>query len=224
MRNLVLAIFFICVTACTPSPDIQSQSVIVLTSDGNGSGTLVTKSSSKGYTTFVITAAHLFSEPTGISVGQSKNNLTTIFPAKLVLVLPKEDIAVLVVNNNYFKSFPKFGDTPQVGDEVYHVGSMLGWFGHNSVTRGIVSYINRNDPNETDQVSCPIFSGSSGGGVYNSDKEYVGMITQIAFDHNGQVIAHMGYMIPIRKLRTILIKHKFGFLVRNEPVPQQLLN
>ena len=171
MRNLVLAIFFICVTACTPSPDIQSQSVIVLTSDGSGSGTLVTKSSSKGYTTFVITAAHLFSEPTGISVGQSKNNSTTIFPAKLVLVLPKEDIAVLVLKNSSFKSFPKFGETAKIGDEVYHVGSMLGWFGYNSVTHGTVSYIDRNGPNGTDQVSCPIFLGSSGGGVYNSNKE-----------------------------------------------------
>ncbi|HAT67623.1 MAG TPA: hypothetical protein DCS66_24005, partial [Flavobacteriaceae bacterium] len=60
--------------------------------------------------------------------------------------------------------------------ELYHVGSLLGQTGSNSMTRGIVSQVGRvlnlgsGDGTVFDQTTVTAFPGSSGGGVFLSER------------------------------------------------------
>lgn len=66
-----------------------------------------------------------------------------------------------------------------IGEELYHVGSLLGQQGANSMTRGIVSQVGRlYGKVEYDQTTATAFPGSSGGGVFLKDGSYVGMIVR----------------------------------------------
>ena len=64
-------------------------------------------------------------------------------------------------------------DPIPVGTELYHVGSLLGQVGSNSMTRGIMSKVGRvlelgtGDGVVFDQTSAPAFPGSSGGGIFS---------------------------------------------------------
>jgi hypothetical protein len=68
---------------------------------------------------------------------------------------------------------------PSLGTELYHVGSLLGQMGSNSMTRGIMSQHGRVLYGVVyDQTTCAAFPGSSGGGVFLRDGRYVGMIVR----------------------------------------------
>jgi len=61
-------------------------------------------------------------------------------------------------------------EIPSLGTDLLHVGSLLGQFGANSMTSGIMSQHGRilKDLNKLifDQTTCTAFPGSSGGGVF----------------------------------------------------------
>jgi hypothetical protein len=77
-----------------------------------------------------------------------------------------------------------------IGTELYHVGSLLGQTGSNSMTRGIMSQVGRvlnlgtGDGVIFDQTTVTAFPGSSGGGVFLSEQsgdnagKYVGMLVR----------------------------------------------
>lgn len=68
---------------------------------------------------------------------------------------------------------------PTIGTDMYHVGSLLGQSGSNSMTTGIYSQVGRIFNGVVyDQTTCAAFPGSSGGGVYLKDGRYVGMIVR----------------------------------------------
>lgn len=68
---------------------------------------------------------------------------------------------------------------PAIGTSLYHVGSLLGQDGSNSMTTGIVSQVGRVFRGQIyDQTTCAAFQGSSGGGVYLQDGRYVSMIVR----------------------------------------------
>lgn len=88
---------------------------------------------------------------------------------------------------------------PPAGTELIHVGSLLGQFGSNSVTTGVISQIGRvlQGTNDTiyDQTTCPGFPGSSGGGVFlANDGRYIGMLVRGA----GETF---NLVVPARRLR-----------------------
>jgi S1-C subfamily serine protease len=68
---------------------------------------------------------------------------------------------------------------PTLGTELFHVGSLLGQSGSNSMTSGLYSQVGRiHNGVVYDQTTCAAFPGSSGGGVYLKDGRYVGMIVR----------------------------------------------
>lgn len=68
---------------------------------------------------------------------------------------------------------------PAIGTNLFHVGSLLGQDGSNSMTTGIVSQLGRVFQGKIyDQTTCAAFPGSSGGGVYLQDGRYVSMIVR----------------------------------------------
>jgi hypothetical protein len=116
-----------------------------------------------------------------------------------------EDLALLEVRKRNFvpaETTVDFydGEIPKIGTELYHVGSLRGQIGANSLTTGIVSQIGRVldlGANGTvfDQTTVTAFPGSSGGGVFlKSDGKYVGMLVRGGGEQ-------FNFIVPVRRLR-----------------------
>lgn len=94
-----------------------------------------------------------------------------------------EDLALLKVRKKDFvessTTFLLTDIPPELGTEMYHVGSLLGLEGANSLTSGIYSQHGRLLGKILfDQTTCAAFPGSSGGGVFLKDGTYVGMVVR----------------------------------------------
>lgn len=124
-----------------------------------------------------------------------------------------EDLAVLMVQaKDYSKSSTKFhlnNDKPiiPIGTDLFHVGSLLGQFGSNSMTSGIMSQVGRvRNKVEFDQTTVTAFPGSSGGGVYLKDGTYVGMIVRGAGEG-------FNLIVPMRRIHRWLDTNDMLWLV-----------
>tara|TARA_B100000029_G_scaffold390686_1_gene387471 strand:+ start:846 stop:1793 length:948 start_codon:yes stop_codon:yes gene_type:complete len=123
-----------------------------------------------------------------------------------------EDLALLMVRKKGFidktTTFYKDSGKPvAIGTELYHVGSLLGQVGSNSMTRGICSQVGRvldlgtGDGVVFDQTTVTAFPGSSGGGVFLSERskekagQYVGMLVRGA----GETF---NLIVPVRRMRS----------------------
>ncbi len=122
-----------------------------------------------------------------------------------------EDLALLMVRKKGFidksVTFYKADGKPvAIGTELYHVGSLLGQVGSNSMTRGICSQVGRvldlgtGDGTVFDQTTVTAFPGSSGGGVFLSERsddkagQYMGMLVRGA----GETF---NLIVPVRRMR-----------------------
>lgn len=119
-----------------------------------------------------------------------------------------EDLALLMVRaKDYAKDSARFhlsdsnhGIVP-IGTELFHVGSLLGQRGSNSMTSGIISQVGRTlGKVEYDQTTVTAFPGSSGGGVYLQSGEYVGMIVRGAGEG-------FNLMVPVRRMARWASEH-----------------
>jgi hypothetical protein len=95
---------------------------------------------------------------------------------------------------------------PKLGTDLWHVGSLLGQMGANSMTDGIYSQTGRLIPQLNkyvfDQTTVAAFPGSSGGGVYlKSDARYVGMLVRGA----GETF---NLIVPVRRMAQWAEKNK----------------
>lgn len=111
-----------------------------------------------------------------------------------------QDLALLMVRSrDYGKAGARFyldTETPiiPIGTPLFHVGSLLGQLGANSMTSGIISQVGRiRFKVEYDQTTVTAFPGSSGGGVYLEDGRYIGMIVRGAGEG-------FNLMVPIRRM------------------------
>jgi S1-C subfamily serine protease len=142
----------------------------------------------------------------GRRVGEVKYN------AKVIKVSDAdygEDLALLMVrcNGAYpLSASTKFhleeGYIPDIGVELAHCGSLLGQFGANSYTTGVLSQTGRTLPMKGanvktfDQVTTVSFPGSSGGGMYlKADGTYIGMLTQGVNQLQG-----FNFIVPVRRM------------------------
>lgn len=129
-----------------------------------------------------------------------------------------EDLAVLRVRKQSFAphsaQFYLEDEIPFVGTELFHVGSFLGIYGSNSLSRGILGYVGRIISGQVyDQTSCTAFPGSSGGGVFLKDGRYVGMLVRGAGEG-------MNFIVPIRRMIVWAQNNNLEFLLNdNVPVP-----
>lgn len=113
----------------------------------------------------------------------------------------KEDLALLRIRKEDFinasVTFYLDPNIPKIGTPLFHVGSLLGQAGSNSMTSGIVSQIGRvysEIGKETfDQTTVAAFPGSSGGGVYLTDARYIGMLVRGA----GETF---NLVVPVRRM------------------------
>ena len=133
-----------------------------------------------------------------------------------------DDLALLMVRKKGFitKTVIFYADdTPTiVGTELYHVGSLLGQVGSNSMTRGICSQVGRvldlgsGDGVIFDQTTVTAFPGSSGGGVFLSERsgdkagQYVGMLVRGA----GETF---NFIVPVRRMRAWAKKESVSWAI-----------
>jgi len=110
-----------------------------------------------------------------------------------LLRVRKLDFIDVTVNFNLDANIPK------LGTDLWHVGSLLGQMGSNSMTDGIYSQTGRLIPQLNkhvfDQTTVAAFPGSSGGGVFlKSDARYVGMLVRGA----GETF---NLIVPVRRMK-----------------------
>lgn len=122
-----------------------------------------------------------------------------------------EDLALLQVRKKDFvkASAVFYADEkiPDIGTDTYHVGSLLGQLGSNSMTKGIISQLGRVYENTVyDQTTATAFPGSSGGGVYLEDGRYVGMIVRGAGEG-------FNLMVPVRRMSSWAKKAKVEWAI-----------
>jgi serine protease Do len=130
-----------------------------------------------------------------------------VLNAKLVGVDKLTDLAVIKVDAHDLPSIA-WGDSTKLkpGQTVLAFGSPFGYF-QNSVTRGIVSAVNRENPYRDDarkpggyiQTDAAINPGNSGGALVNAHGELVGINTFII--SNSGSFAGAGFAIPSQLVR-----------------------
>jgi hypothetical protein len=120
------------------------------------------------------------------------------------------DLALLRVRKlNFVTDTVRFyldDNIPELGTDLWHVGSLLGQMGANSMTDGIYSQTGRVikslNKHVFDQTTVAAFPGSSGGGVFlKSDARYVGMLVRGA----GETF---NLIVPVRRMVVWAQKNK----------------
>lgn len=212
---------------------LQAVSVTVKAGTSQGSGTLFTRTRGEETITFVWTAGHVVEHLRStreIVLNGAKKTVTEFQDAAIVQEFREdgrrigeikmdakvirysdaehgEDLALLQVRKkNFTKDTTEFyldGDIPEVGTSVYHVGSLLGQFGANSLTDGLVSQIGRViklDGNDVvfDQTTATAFPGSSGGGIFlKNNSRYIGMLVRGSSGGGS-----FNFYVPVRRMKT----------------------
>jgi serine protease Do len=174
---------------------------------GVGSGVII---SPDGY---IVTNDHVVNGAVQIKVTLHDRR---VLPAKVVGVDKLTDLAVLKVNATDLPSIA-WGDSTKLepGQTVLAFGSPFGYFQF-SVTRGIVSAVNRPNPYSDDarkpgsyiQTDAAINPGNSGGPLVNAHGELVGINTFIIT--NSGSFAGAGFAIPSQMVKATadqLIQH-----------------
>jgi S1-C subfamily serine protease len=110
-----------------------------------------------------------------------------------------QDLALLLIRKRDFVPDAGIKFTEQeivpIGAELYHVGSLLGQMGANSLTRGVMSQVGRVYLDRVyDQTTVTAFPGSSGGGVFDEEGNYVGMLVRGAGEG-------FNLIVPARRMR-----------------------
>jgi serine protease Do len=127
------------------------------------------------------------------------------FPAKLVGMTSRADMALVHIDAGRPLPTVPFGDSDQmhVGDPVVAIGSPFGF--DNTVTRGIISAVNRDimeSPfDDYFQTDAAINHGNSGGPLFNMRGEVIGMNSVIVAPGTG--FAGLAFSIPSDDLRFV---------------------
>ena len=139
------------------------------------------------------------------------------------------DIAVLKLSKDKVKKVATLGDSSNIelGDTVFTVGAPLGKEYMGTITKGIVSGINRmvsvsnNYLMEVIQTDASINSGNSGGPICNIKGEVIGITSSKLI---GSGIEGMGFAIPINTVNEIITSIESGTTLERPYLGVQLVN
>jgi serine protease Do len=176
---------------------------------GLGSGVII---SPDGY---IVTNNHVVEGAVDVRVTMSDKR---VFSAKVIGTDPLTDLAVIKINGSGFPIVP-LGDSTklQPGQSVLAFGNPFGF--RFTVTRGIVSALNRPNPDATNrrkpgqfiQTDAAINPGNSGGPLVNAHGEVVGINTFLISGSGS--FSGMGFAIP-----TQIVKPTVDALMKNGKV------
>lgn len=182
----------------------QRNTVIVDTPGGPGSGIVIKRF---GFV-YVWTAYHVIASEPKVKVKQffhfdGHKAGYVVFPATLIWFDGKNDLALLWLDapSDFFEGVTfSPAKPPNVGDFVFHVGNWLGEDFDGSVSTGIVSQVGVQHSDSswpwplTDQTTATVTAGSSGGAVFNSKGEVIGIV--VGGPHRGDF--GFSHYIPVR--------------------------
>ena len=169
---------------------------------GLGTGVII---SPDGY---IVTNNHVVDGATDVRVTMSDRR---ILPAKVVGTDPLTDLAVIKIEGHDLPNVP-WGDSTKLhpGQTVLAFGNPFGF--RFTVTRGIVSALNRPNPSSDDarkpgqfiQTDAAINPGNSGGPLVNAHGEVVGINTFLISPSGS--FSGMGFAIPTQIVRPTVEK------------------
>lgn len=152
----------------------------------------------------IITNNHVIQDSTDIRITMHDDST---YRAKIIGVDDKTDIALLKIDpQGHPLSQVEFGDsnTLEVGDWILAIGNPFGLGG--TVTAGIVSArsrdINAGPYDDFIQTDASINRGNSGGPMFNTSGELIGINTAIFSPSGGSV--GIGFAIPINMAKPVI--------------------
>jgi S1-C subfamily serine protease len=161
---------------------------------------------------FIVTNNHVVEGQTDIEVAFTDGQVRD---ARIVGRDPSADLSVLKVDAQGLAAV-QVGDSDgvQVGDEVVAIGNALALEGGLSVTRGIISGLDRNVSTNDGaallgllQTDAAINPGNSGGPLLDAQARVVGINTAIADPGSAD---NVGFAIPISKASPIIEDLRLG--------------
>ena len=190
MKNYVLVSIFLVLIAFIVSgftvqmvkekPDLYKNmvdaSVVVCDGTGGGSGVFI-------YDNIIVTAAHVLENVNILNIELSDG---TILKSSDFYIDDEEDVGFIFVDANEFHIIKVSLLPVKLGDTVYLVGAPFNKYLAFTLTKGIVSHLDRDLPEmgwedllQTDAEGGP---GSSGGPLYNSEGDLIGIYVGHAYN------------------------------------------
>lgn len=171
----------------------------------SGSGILI---SGDGY---IVTNAHVVEDGTSFTVKVFFTDPETgvsdskTYDAELCGKDTDTDLAVLKIEGSGFKA-AKLGDSDELrlGDDVIAIGNPLSF--ENTVTKGIISGLNRQVSDSrrgltSIQTDTPINSGNSGGALFNTYGEVIGVVNMKRVGTN---VESLSFAITINEAKDVI--------------------
>ena len=150
----------------------------------------------------IVTNNHVVKDAKNITVTLDDGKT---FPAKVVGIDPRTDIAVLKIDAGHPLPYIQLGNSANVkpGEWVVAMGNPFGLGG--TVTAGIVSAVSRDigdgPYDQFIQTDAPINQGNSGGPLFTQDGKVIGMNTAILSPSGGSI--GIGFAIPSDMIRNV---------------------
>lgn len=149
-----------------------------------------------------LTNAHVVADATSITVKLSDG---TSYDATVVHADTTDDVAVIQLDGASGLTPATFGSSADVvvGDDVVVIGNALDLGDTMSVSRGIVSALDRTITTSEGtltgliQTDAAISSGDSGGAMLDASGRVIGMNSAGATDSSGVTVENIGFAIPI---------------------------
>ncbi|HLR59260.1 MAG TPA: S1C family serine protease [Pseudogracilibacillus sp.] len=176
---------------------------------GTGSGIIYKQENNKAY---VVTNNHVIQDAKDIEVELSNEK---VVQAKLLGTDPLTDLAVLEMDDSDIEAVAEFSDSEklEVGETVIAIGNPLGSEFAGSVTKGIISGLDRSVPVDTNgdqqpdwvtevlQTDAAINPGNSGGALVNTKGQVIGINSMKVAQ---QSVEGIGLAIPSNTAQPII--------------------
>ena len=173
--------------------DAQAATVTVITDEGHGSGCAI------GSDGIVLTNYHVVAGSESI---QLKTHDGEEMEAKLIRKNEFSDLALLEVDRDFKHSYilPE-KKAYDVGQEVYAVGTPTSPELGQTLNKGIISGVRKQDHITWIQTDVSVNPGSSGGALVNKEGELIGLVNSKVM---GLGIEGLSFCIPAEKIRKLI--------------------
>lgn len=190
----------------------QSQAVVIVEAlddrgsvIGQGSGFLVTPNGA------VISNLHVVQGASSVRIKLPSGDVYKT--ADLVDVDEAKDIVIIKIKGFKLPAV-SLGDSDkaETGDSIVAISSPEGLV--NSLSTGVISGVRRMDTHRVFQITAPISRGSSGGALFNSGGEVIGIVTYLL--KSGQ---NINFAVPINYARGMISDQVTTSLAKLQPPP-----
>jgi Trypsin-like peptidase domain len=174
----------------TQSSSVQESlqsTVSIKLKDSHGSGVILTND---GY---IVTNYHVVGKDSTVQV--ITNNGDTL-QAIVLRIDPEYDLALIKCNAQNFNPFQLANQTiPQIGSEVYSVGTPVNLSLGQTINSGIISALRNFHGHDFYQTDARVSGGNSGGALINTKGELIGIISSKIM---GSGVEGICFAIPIK--------------------------